>query len=426
MGHCLSGNKNNEQCRVRDIEDKNNNKKLLNSNLSQWNEFQVLEWIKCLDLSRNDEDKLLKKFKKYHVDGEKLFNKIDEKILKKKFKINGIALRLELIKAINKERSKYEYQLPQYYPFDYKYNNGNDSNNNYDYDDNKFNDRKAWTIGTVVVIYCKNYEIWCVGKIVEIKNKIIMSSDGLLYSFKEKKSNDVIVAYDLGNGQIEYETINRFNVKRIKSDKRFLKNRLKLRKGCQIEIFDLSITKQCEWRHSYIKNENFNRWSPKIRCSESLLNLTINSELYVYHCLENNYFCAKIIEIFSNDYVDNNKQLDIFKVIYKYNDNNYYFKYIHQFSANILLLNNHQERPSHYTDLEVIIYSNKRKKIKHDLIDQQYTNLLLNGYLRSIIINNNYNNIDFVNIISLLMHQQDYIGPNYQLIIYLENKFWSN
>jgi len=136
----------------------------------------------------------------------------------------------------------------------------------------------------------------------------------------------------------------------------------------------------------------------------------------------NDYCCGKIVEIFE---FDANK-LDVFKVIYKTEDDQYFYKYIHQFSANILLLNNDDERPSDYTDLEVAIYSKiTPKTIRHDVTDQLHSDLLLKGWIRRTL-NDEMNNNDLVNVISLLMNKDDYIGPNYEQILYLESKYWSS
>ena len=118
--------------------------------------------------------------------------------------------------------------------------------------------------------------------------------------------------------------------------------------------------------------------------------------------------------------------MDIFKVIYK-SHKDYFFKYIHQFSANILVSSIERERPSDYTDLEVALHStylnNKQTKFKHALTDKRYADLLLNGYLISFNQNNNHH-IDLVNVLYNIINEKDYIGPLYELIIYIENKYW--
>ena len=177
---------------------------------------------------------------------------------------------------------------------------------------------------------------------------------------------------------------------------RVTKNRLKLTKGCLIEVF-----RNQRWQQSYItessdsetqridftvydpeknveKNKNeplrYSRWSRDIRCHEKLLSLSKSSDLLVYNKNMGRYWCAKIVEIFDYD----EPQLDIFKVIYKTDQNQYFYKYIHQFSANILSLANNDQRPSDYTELEVAIHSNHSSPlIKHDIMDAHYAQLLL-------------------------------------------------
>ncbi len=87
----------------------------------------------------------------------------------------------------------------------------------------------------------------------------------------------------------------------------------------------------------------------------------------------------------------NNKilqKLDIFKVIQKtQNNNQYYYKYIHQFSANILLIptDNINDRPSDYTDLDIIMSQSDCTDcniIKHDPNAQLYVQLLLKGWFK--------------------------------------------
>ena len=96
-----------------------------------------------------------------------------------------------------------------------------------------------------------NYGTWCVGKIINIRKRLEMCSDGLLYSWKEKPTNQVEVIYDpSGTGHIQTVTVDRMDPKYIRSDDRFLKNRLKLTAGCQIEIFN----ETTQWTHSYIKS----------------------------------------------------------------------------------------------------------------------------------------------------------------------------
>ena len=165
--------------------------------MSEWSDIEVSNWIKTLDLDQKSKDVLMKRCKKHKINGNKLENFINDKTLKENLKINGIGLRLEFMEAINKQKSLqsypsplYEnnrYQLPQHYPFDYQYriNECNYCNRRHQYrvinkqnlksranrlrrrgggykcidDDDLQNDdnidRKSWTLGTVVLIYCQ-------------------------------------------------------------------------------------------------------------------------------------------------------------------------------------------------------------------------------------------------------------------------------
>jgi len=476
--------------------------------ISKWSQHEVSRFILSMDVMPKEQRRIITKFKKYKIDGDKLL-KLNDKILKRKLKIDGVGLRLELMNAIknlqNSQKSASQltcHSLPSYYPFDYQYRvsyeydheelaldrehdhhakdsrdqllrtsstntntttvsyssinecadtvadrkqfllarsstlrrNGNGYRLAIDIDDAnhaELQQRHSWTVGTVVLIYCANYNTYFVGQIESVHD----------YAPLE---NTVTVVYDIGYGQIERKTINRFDLFGIKSDERFLKNRAKLSKTCLIEVFD-EATQQ--WRHSYItdfaspfdrdsfvvvnvnnsdaddcQNLTYSRWSPQIRCSEAMLSLTINSEMHIFNYLTRNYNCAKIVDIFNND-----DQLDIFKVIYKTDDHQFFYKYVHCFSANILLLNNDDERPLDYTLLEVAIHSNhfRYAQIKHDVVDERYSDLLLKGWLREHEASHACS-LDFVNLLALLLRkgERDYIGPNYQLIIYLEQKFW--
>eukprot|EP01084_Bolivina_argentea_P193243 331578_1 len=470
MGKCISQNRREQAANTDEphlIEE--------DSDPSLWSQQQVLSWLSTIDLNIQPDEKLklYKKFKKNKIDGNKL-TQLTEIKLKQKLKINAIGLRLELMKVINNKKScqgypsplyHNKYQLPQYYPCDYKYRihidlssqnqspksskskpNINDSNqpiNTYIHSTAVHNkDRLSWTIGTIILLNLFDYQTWCAAQIIET----CKSQDAFLFGIDERLTDYVTVIYDLGNGIFDSKKVCRFDRKQIKSDERFLRNRWKLQKNCMVEIFNPSLN---QWIHSYIKSfgsnnknhfniancniQNQNRWHPQIRCSEALLNLNLNSELHIFKFdefkdnLSKTACCAKIKEIYNHEYLGNiyknNKiqKLDIFKVIYKTPNNKYYYKYIHQFSANILLLNTDIDRPAtDYTDLEVAMYSNV---IEPDPNDEFHIQLLIEGWLRRKF--RKYRMDYQADLVQLMNECSYHTGPNYGLIMYLESKYWS-
>ena len=202
-------------------------------------------------------------------------------------------------------------------------------------------------------------------------------------------SDLVKVEYKSKDGHRYFErVVDRFSTREIKSNPRWKKMREKLGQYCIIEFYDqICKTWRSGYIHSFTKNNQFkinngkvfDRWSRNIRICEKWSNLTELCSVYIFNCHTMRWHQGIISAVIK---AENDKSMDIFEIIYKDNDN-YYIKHVHQFSA-LLIPEKHLELNSVDFMTEVTtpdlvdIYSKNMLLQVHTL-----TNILCSGYIKN-------------------------------------------
>eukprot|EP01084_Bolivina_argentea_P155642 271226_1 len=270
---------------------------------------------------------------------------------------------------------------------------------------------------------------WTVGTLVLVQN-----TQGVIQSIVYKKSrsrqpsiDDKIIV------RLSNETTNKEYVRtQLKSHPIHIKNRNKLTKYCTAETYSSTLN---QWISCYIDDygyqmnnpqkatngqwlavngQNYNRWSNKIKCCASLLNLVPTSVIFIFDAATSQWFYGKIMYTKEAENENNVNPLSIFEVHYIKN-NTIYIKYIHQFSSSIALF----DSDAIYPELQCSVYDEKKVKKaakQIDATDWTYYQLLIQGYVGTDV----YVNHDILSIII------KYIGFCYNLVMHIESITWSS